>query len=53
MRKIRVWTKIWTSDLQISSLALYDLSYPGYIERSEVQIPIQVQIFLLNLNLRL
>ena len=28
-RKIWNWTGIWTSDLHISSLALYHLSYPG------------------------
>ena len=31
-RKIRSWTEIWTSDLQISSLALYHLSYSGSID---------------------
>ena len=28
-RKVRTWTGTLTSDLQISSLALYHLSYPG------------------------
>ena len=28
-RNIRTWTRIWTSDLQICSLALYHLNYPG------------------------
>ena len=31
-RKIRNWTRIWTSDLQISSLPFYHLSYPGSID---------------------
>ena len=31
-RKIRTWTGNWTSDLQISSLALYYLSYPGSLD---------------------
>ena len=31
-RKIQTWTGIQTSDLQISSLAFYHLSYPGSID---------------------
>ena len=31
-RQIRTWSGIWTSDLQIYSLALYYLSYPGSID---------------------
>ena len=29
---MQTWTKIWTSVLQISSLVLYHLSYPGSID---------------------
>ena len=31
-RKVRTWTGIWTSDHQISRLALYPLSYPDSID---------------------
>ena len=41
-RKIRTWTGIWTSDLQISSLALYHLSYPGLIDGTGLNLPLEM-----------
>ena len=47
--KRKLWTRtgIRTSDLRISSPVLYHLSAGLEIQRSEVWIPVQVQIFLL------
>ena len=41
-RKIRTWTGIWTSDLQISSLALYYLIYPGSIEGTGLNLLLEI-----------
>ena len=37
-RKIKTWTGILTSDLQISSLGLYNLSYPDSIDGTGLNI---------------
>ena len=40
-RKIRSWTGIRTSDLQISSLALQNLSYPGSIDGTGLNLSLE------------
>ena len=40
-RKIWTWTRIWTSDLQISSLTLYHLSYPCSIDSTGLNLPLE------------
>ena len=40
-RKITTWTGIWTSDLRISSPALYHLSYPSSHASSNSNLPLE------------
>ena len=40
-RKIRTWTGNWTSDLQISGLAIYHLSYPDSIDGTGLKLPLE------------
>ena len=56
MWKIWTWTGIWTTDLQITSLALLTIELSKFPHQpmfkcSNVQIPVQVQIFLMKIKL--
>ena len=42
-RKIRTWTGIRTLDLHMSSLILYQLSYPGSIANAGLNISLEMQ----------
>ena len=42
-RKILTWSEIWTSDLHISNLQLYHLSYPGSIDGSGLYLSLENQ----------
>ena len=38
---MQTWTGIWISDLQISSLELYHLSYPDSINRTDLSLRLE------------
>ena len=44
-RKIRTWTGIRNSDLQISSLVLYHLSHPGLIDGTGLNISLEKKCY--------
>ena len=44
-RKIRTWTGIQTSDLQISNLELYYLGYPGSIDGVSLNLSLEKQCY--------